>query len=90
MKGTRWLFSGRVQGVGFRWTCAERARLLGLDGWVRNLPDGRVEVLAQGPAGLVRQLLDHMKSNPGSIHVDTVTESPEPAEPAEPGFRVRR
>jgi acylphosphatase len=53
---TAWV-RGRVQGVGFRWWTRSQALQLGLVGWARNLPDGRVEVLAQGPVGACRQLL---------------------------------
>jgi acylphosphatase len=45
--------SGRVQGVYYRGTTLNRARELGITGYARNLPDGRVEVLAQGPDGAV-------------------------------------
>jgi acylphosphatase len=45
---TRFLISGLVQGVGFRWYVARHARTLGLGGYARNLPDGRVEVVASG------------------------------------------
>jgi acylphosphatase len=45
---TRFLISGMVQGVGFRWYVARHARSLGLGGYARNLPDGRVEVVAMG------------------------------------------
>ena len=45
---TRFLVSGQVQGVGFRWFVARHARNLGLGGYARNLPDGRVEVVASG------------------------------------------
>jgi len=48
---TRFLVSGMVQGVGFRWFVARHARSLGLAGFARNLPDGRVEVVVSGPAG---------------------------------------
>lgn len=43
------LFRGEVQGVGFRWTFSRLAREQGLNGWVRNLPDGSVEAMLQGP-----------------------------------------
>ena len=46
----RYLVEGNVQGVGFRHFVFRRAVSLGLAGWVRNLPDGRVEVVAAGPA----------------------------------------
>jgi acylphosphatase len=48
---------GRVQGVGFRWWAQGVARQLGLAGRVRNLPDGRVEILAQGEPDAVRTML---------------------------------
>ena len=44
----RWFISGRVQGVGFRWFVSRRAGELGIGGWARNLPDGRVEVFGEG------------------------------------------
>jgi len=46
----RYLVEGRVQGVGFRHFVFRRATSLGLGGWVRNLSDGRVEIVAAGPA----------------------------------------
>lgn len=49
-------YSGRVQGVGFRFTVQRCAHPLGLKGWVKNLPDGRVEILAEGPEEKIEQL----------------------------------
>lgn len=49
--------SGVVQGVGFRWFVAEHGRQLGLAGWVRNLPDGSVQVVAEGPREALERLL---------------------------------
>jgi acylphosphatase len=55
------LYSGRVQGVGFRMTAAHLARRFAVTGWVRNLPDGRVRLLAEGPVGEVRLFLDAVR-----------------------------
>ena len=52
----RWLIAGRVQGVGFRIFVAHEATALGLAGWTRNLPDGRVEVVASGREATLDQL----------------------------------
>ena len=54
----RVLVSGRVQGVWFRESCRDRALAAGVSGWVRNLDDGRVEAVFEGPAGDVQRLLD--------------------------------
>ena len=51
------LIKGRVQGVFYRASCAERARALGLRGFVRNLPDGRVEAAFEGPALAVQAMV---------------------------------
>lgn len=50
-------FSGRVQGVGFRYTTVGMAMTLGLKGWVRNLPDGRVEALAEGEERILEEFM---------------------------------
>ena len=54
-------FSGRVQGVGFRYQSAFYACRLGLTGWVRNLSDGRVEMEVQGKESLITQLILELK-----------------------------
>ncbi|MDO8730585.1 MAG: acylphosphatase [Candidatus Omnitrophota bacterium] len=55
-------WSGRVQGVGFRYTAESSALQLGVTGWVRNLPDGRVEAVVEGPEKTLKTLLDQIAS----------------------------
>jgi acylphosphatase len=54
---------GHVQGVGFRWWTRSQALALGLSGYAKNLPDGRVEVQAQGPRGQVEKLLERLTAD---------------------------
>lgn len=69
---------GEVQGVGFRWWTSAQARELGLVGYAKNLPDGRVEVLAQGDRDAVRELVSRLSERPSTRrrpgHVDGVTQ----------------
>lgn len=57
-------WSGRVQGVGFRYTAESVALELGLKGWVKNLPDGRVEALCEGPRKTLERFLAEVASGP--------------------------
>jgi len=57
-------YSGRVQGVGFRFTAENIALSLGLAGWVKNLLDGRVEVVCEGDEATLVQFLEKMRSGP--------------------------
>ena len=57
---------GDVQGVGFRFWARSQARALGLVGYAKNLPDGRVEVVAQGPGDSVDRLIALLGENPSS------------------------
>ena len=57
---------GHVQGVGFRWWIRARALELGLAGHARNLDDGRVEVVAQGPARAVASLVQLLQEHPST------------------------
>lgn len=66
----RCLVSGRVQGVFFRATTAAQARALGVTGRAVNLPDGRVEVLACGPADAVAALCEWLEIGPAAARVD--------------------
>jgi acylphosphatase len=69
----RLLISGRVQGVGFRWFTIERASVEGITGWVRNLPDGEVEVVAEGDAEAMERFERALRQGPGRARVDDVT-----------------
>ena len=62
-------FSGTVQGVGFRYHAHNLARENGLTGWVRNLPDGRVEMEAQGNPVQLQKLVAQLKAQP-QIHIE--------------------
>ncbi len=54
------VFSGRVQGVGFRYTVTNIAKKLHLTGWIRNMVNGNVEMEVQGEQSAINQLLDHL------------------------------
>jgi acylphosphatase len=71
----RFVFAGRVQGVGFRYTAASAARICRVNGYVRNCADGTVELLAEGTADSVGRLLRSLgESFPGNIKNQTVEE----------------
>lgn len=64
--------SGRVQGVFFRAHTQEKARTLGLSGWVRNFPDGRVEIVAEGEEGKIDSFLVWVRVGPSAARVEGV------------------
>jgi acylphosphatase len=72
------LVSGDVQGVGYRWFVRSLAAAAGLAGAARNLPDGRVEVIAEGPDDAVRALVDALDGPraPGQVTGVDVREEP--------------
>ncbi|MEZ0373991.1 MAG: acylphosphatase [Candidatus Sericytochromatia bacterium] len=82
--------SGRVQGVFFRQSTWQRAQAIGeLNGWVRNLRDGRVEVLVQGEPNRVRALTDFCRHGPAGARVDAVEQITEEAQSGLIGFDIR-
>jgi acylphosphatase len=71
-------YSGRVQGVGFRATTAHLARSYAVSGWVRNLPDGRVELFVEGVEAEVLRFLEAVRSRWRGYIQDEVIETRQP------------
>lgn len=91
---------GRVQGVGFRWYVKDEADALGLSGYVKNCPDGSVEVSAAGPVPCLKRLVETVRRGPPGARVlacDETWSTMEDGEAAEkpgvdsarPSFRIR-
>jgi len=76
----RVLVSGRVHAVGFRASCRFRAEQVGVAGWVRNLSDGRVEAVFEGPATSVDALVEWCRTGPPHARVSGVEVTDEPVE----------
>ena len=89
VRAFRAIVHGRVQGVSFRYYTREEAHNLGVSGWVRNLPDGTVEVWAEGDHDAVESLEEWLGHGPDSARVDQLNLfSREPV--GEQGFDIRR
>jgi acylphosphatase len=84
----RLLVNGRVQGVWYRGWTVEQARALGLDGWVRNRRDGSVEILADGPAEAIAELVRRCHEGPAAARVERI-EAEEADEAVPDGFDQR-
>jgi acylphosphatase len=91
MATAHWIVVGKVQGVGFRWFVREQARRWGVRGWVRNRPDGSVEIAASGPEQSLEGLLAAVRRGPEGAAVADVRPGalPEAAELPEP-FSILR
>ena len=84
----RYIVTGRVQGVGFRWFVEKEAREIGVSGWVRNNDAGGVEVLASGTPDQIERLRKSLKQGPRAARVDEVQEIEVEQEHGEPSFRI--
>jgi acylphosphatase len=88
MKATRVLYEGYVQGVGFRWTAKHLAHGYDVSGWVRNLPDGRVELQVSGEDAEVSAFLRAIRESSLGSHISAEhTTEIEPLHPFK-GFRI--
>ncbi|MDX9858933.1 MAG: acylphosphatase [candidate division Zixibacteria bacterium] len=64
--------TGLVQGVGYRYFCSREASRLGITGWVKNLSDGSVRVMAEGERQDIETLIERLRVGPFGAHVDTI------------------
>lgn len=87
MSGCRLRIHGRVQGVSFRYWAMERARALGVSGWVRNRRDGSVELVAYGPDQAVEALIVDCREGPPAAEVERIEAERVEGE-GTPGFRI--
>ena len=85
----RYVIAGRVQGVGFRFFAEAAAMREGVHGWVRNLPDGRVEARIEGDAESVTRVEAALRRGPPSSRVDDVIVEEEPPNARATGFSIR-
>jgi len=81
--------SGLVQGVCYRWFTEEHATRLGLTGWVKNLWDGRVEVVVEGEEEKIKELIKELRKGPRLARVEDVEINWEPYRGEFSDFRIR-
>ena len=86
--GRRFVVAGRVQGVGYRFFAQNAAAREGITGNVRNLDDGRVEIVAEGDAEAVMRFERSLRRGPIGARVDDVVVDLEPASGRFPDFRI--
>ena len=88
MTGRHVFYEGRVQGVGFRFTCKQIARGYEVVGWVRNLPDGRVELQCSGDAGEIEAFLTGIRESELKSHFKDVKVTTMPPLAGARGFEI--
>ncbi len=89
MAATRIFYEGRVQGVGFRYSVKQIAKGFDVTGWVRNLPDGRVELQVQGSDEELCAFLDAIAQSELRAHIRKQEETPAAEPLAMHGFQIR-
>jgi acylphosphatase len=89
LRARGYLVSGRVQGVGFRFFTEAAAAREGLHGFVRNLPDGRVEIAAEGDAEALERFERHVRHGPPGAHVERLDVEDRVPDGRHSGFSIR-
>lgn len=89
MKAIQVFYEGRVQGVGFRYTVRHLAKGFEVTGWVRNLPDGRVELQAGGEDQELSAFLDAISESELKSHIRKTETHPLPEPPVARGFEIK-
>ena len=90
MARVRLLVSGRVQGVGYRWFAREEARALAVRGWVRNMPDGTVEIAASAADDTLTRFVERLRAGPPGANVAGIRELADPGDDLPDPFTIRR
>ena len=85
----RYFITGRVQGVGFRFFAEAQASVEGVHGYVRNLPDGRVEALVEGDEESVERVERALRRGPAGSRIESVIVEAEPPSGRATGFSIR-
>lgn len=88
MPAYRYLIRGRVQGVGYRYFVLREADSLGVSGFARNLPDGRVEIVGEATDGILGEFEARLAEGPAFAHVEGVDRVPLPPR-GDRGFHIR-
>lgn len=89
MAAYKYLVSGRVQGVGYRYFVRREADALGVSGFAKNLPDGRVEVVGEGPDEALSEFEVRLRQGPAFAHVVSLERSVIGPRGGDPGFHIR-
>lgn len=89
MKRYHLYIEGIVQGVGFRWYARRTGNLTGVDGWVRNLPDGRVEIVVEGEDEKVEKFIQELKNGYLGANIKRIEKFEEVYKGEFKGFEIR-